>query len=80
MNRWTQNAGQRRENLFYEALAFSRHDINLEFDEVNMMPERLTKAPGYAGIDPSIMRIRKRYQESTREEVREPIENDEDKL
>ena len=68
-----------------------------------MKPERLTKAPENAGIDPSTMRISKWYQESTGEDddphspssnrgsdlagaermsyqVREPIENDEDRL
>ena len=97
VNSWTQNAKQRRENLYCEALAFLRHDINLQFDEENMKPERLTRAPGYAGIDPSSLRISKWYQESTREDddphssspnrvdrmsnqVREPIENDEDRL
>ena len=49
VNRWTQNAEQRRENSHVEPLAFSRHDINLEFDEENVKPERLTKAPGHAG-------------------------------
>ena len=62
MNRWTQNAEQRRENFWYEALALSRHDIKLEFDEENMKTERLTTAPGYASIDPSTMRISKWYQ------------------
>ena len=59
VNTWTQNAEQRRENFYFEALAFSPHDINLVFDEENMKPGRLTKAPGYAGIDPSTMRISK---------------------
>ena len=103
VNRRTRNAEQRRENFYYEALAFSVHHINLVFDEDIMKPERLTKAPENAGIDPSTMRISEWYQESIREDddphapssnrvsdftgadrmsyqVREPIENDEDRL
>ena len=57
VNRWTEKAEQRLENFYCEARAFSRNDINLEFDEENLKPERLTKAPGYAGIDQSTMRI-----------------------
>ena len=67
-NRWTRNAEQRRENFYYEALAFSRQNVNLVFDEENMKSERLTKAPENAGIDPSTMRISIRYQASTRED------------
>ena len=67
MNRWTRNAEQRRENFYYEALAFSRHNNDLVFEE-NMKPERLTMAPENAGIDPSTMRISRWYQESTRED------------
>ena len=105
MDRWTRNATERRrENHFYEALAFARHGINLVFDEENMKPDRLTKTPENAGIDPSTIRVSKRYHESTREDddphsptstrvsdiftgvdkasnqVREPIENDEERL
>ena len=53
--------------FYFEALAVSRHNINLVFDEENMKPERLAIAPENAGIDPSTMRLRKWYQESTRE-------------
>ena len=35
-----------------EALKFSRHDINLVFDEEKLKPEGLTKAPENGGIDP----------------------------
>ena len=103
VNRWTQNAEQRREKFYYEALAFSLHNINLVFDEENMKPERLTKTLENARVDPSTMRIRKWYQEPPREDddphspssnrvsdlvgaermshqVREPIENAEDRL
>ena len=62
---WTRNAEQLRENFYHEALAVSRHNINLVSDEENMKPERLAKAPENAGIDPSTMRLRKWYQEST---------------
>ena len=41
------------EDCYYEALAFSRHPINLEFDEETMKPEKATEAPRNAGIDPS---------------------------
>ena len=45
VNRWTRTAEQHRENFYYEALAFSRHDINLEFAEENLKPKVL-QAPG----------------------------------
>ena len=44
VNRWTKSAHQRREDHYYEALAFSRHNIDLVFGEENMKPEQLTKA------------------------------------
>ena len=68
VNRWTRNAAQRLEDHYCEALAFSRHNIDLVFDEENIKPERLTKAPENAGIDLSTMRVSKWYQESTRED------------
>ena len=68
-NSWTRNAAdQRNENFYCEALAFSRHNINLVFDEENMKPEKLTTAPENAGIDPSTMRMMKWYLEPTRED------------
>ena len=66
MNR--RNLAQRLEDHCYEALAFSRHNIDLVFDEGKMQPEKLTKAPENAGIDQSIMRVSEWYQESTRED------------
>ena len=48
--------------------AFSRHNIDLVFDEETMKPERPTEAPENAGIDPSTMRVSKWYQEPTRED------------
>ena len=39
VNRWTKNADQRREDYYYDALVFSRHNIDLVFDEENMEPE-----------------------------------------
>ena len=33
VNRWTRNAAQRCEDYYYDALAFSRHNINLVFEE-----------------------------------------------
>ena len=44
------------------------HSINLVFDEENVKPEKLTKAPENAGIDPSTMRVSKWYQGPTRED------------
>ena len=46
------------EGYYYEALAFSRHRINLELDEESMKPAKATKAPRNAGINPSTMKIR----------------------
>ena len=68
VNRWTRNSAERLENYFYEALAFSRHNTNLVFDEESMNPERPTEALENAGIDPSTMRVSKWYQETTRED------------
>ena len=44
------------------ALAFSRHSINLERDEEIMKPEKATKAPRNSGIDPSTMTMKQWYQ------------------
>ena len=67
MNRWTPNADQRSENYCYEALGFSRHNIDLEFNEEHMKAERFTKPPEKAGIDLSTMKMKMWYQEPTRE-------------
>ena len=67
VNRWTRNADQRREGCYFEALAFSRYSIDLELDEQNMKPEKATKAPENAGKDPSTMKMKKWYQDQTRE-------------
>ena len=68
VNRWTRNSAQRLENYYYEALALSRYNTDLVFDEENMKSERLTVAPESAGNDPSTMRVSKWYQEPTRED------------
>ena len=47
-----------RKDCYYEALAFSRHTINLEFDEETMMPVKATEAPIIAGIVPSTMEMK----------------------
>ena len=60
--------GAVNKQYYYEALAFSRHNINLVFDEENVKPDRHTKAPENAGIDPSTMRVSTWYQESTHED------------
>ena len=57
VNRGTRNSAQRIENNYYDSLAFSRHNIDLVFDEKTMEPERLTEAPENASIDPSTMRV-----------------------
>ena len=43
------------------------------FDEENVKPEKLTKAPENAGIDPSTMRVSKWYQGPTREDDDPPF-------
>ena len=59
VNIWTRKAAEhRRENYYNDSLAFSRYNIYLVFDEENMKPERLTKAPENAGIDPGTMRVK----------------------
>ena len=68
VNRWTRNSTERLENYYYEALALSRHNTNLVFDEESMNPERLTEALEKAGIDPITIRVSKWYQETTRED------------
>ena len=39
VNRWTENADQRREDYYSGALMFSRHNIDLVFDEANLKPD-----------------------------------------
>ena len=68
VNRWTKYADQRREDYYYDALVFSRHNIDLVFAEQNMKPEKLERAPKNAGIDPNTMRVSKWYRGSTRED------------
>ena len=51
-----------RGDYYYEALVFSRHTINLEFDEETMKREKATEAPRNAGIDPSTMKMKQWYQ------------------
>ena len=50
-----------REDYYYEALAFCRHTINLEFDEETMKPEKAAEAPRNEGIDPSNMKMKHWY-------------------
>ena len=47
-----------RGDYYYEALAFSRHNMNLELDEEIMKPEKATKTPRNSGIDPSSMKMK----------------------
>ena len=85
---------QSREDYYYEALAFSRHTINLDFDEETMKPEKATEAPRNAGTGPSTMKMKQWYQghdrvsdqkaptgtERASHQVREPIEVDDERL
>ena len=65
VNRWTRNSPERLENYYYEALAFSQHNIDLVFDEETMKPERLTEAPKIAGIDPEVNFTKKQLAKMT---------------
>ena len=83
-----------REDYCFEALAFSRHTIDLEFDEETMRPEKAIEAPRNAGIDPSTMKMKQFYQKHNRVSdqkaptgtnrasyhAREPIEDDDERL
>ena len=83
-----------REDYCYEALAFSRHIIDLEFDDETMRPEKATEAPRNAGIDPITMKMKQWYQKHNRVsnqkaptgtdrasyQAREPIEEDDERL
>ena len=68
VNRWPKSADQRREDHYYEAPAFSRHNIDLVFGEENMKPKQLTKGRENAGIDLSTMRVSEWYKKSTRKD------------
>ena len=67
VNTWTRMLTSAVKNYYYEALGFSRHNIDPECDEEHMKAERLTKAPENAGMDPSTMKMKTSYQEPTRE-------------
>ena len=54
------------EDYYDEALAFSQHTINLEFDEETMKPEKATEAPRNAGINPSTMKMKQWYHKHNR--------------
>ena len=83
----------RLRETYYEALAFARHSINLELDEEIMKPEKANKSTRNSGIDPSTMNMKQRYQgqdrvsdqkaltgtERASYQVREPIEDDEER-
>ena len=69
IKRWTKNSAEQAEcieNYYYESLAFSRHCVDLEFNEEVMKPERFTEAPDHAGFNPGTMRVCKWYQKTTR--------------
>ena len=83
-----------REDYYYEALAFSRRNINLELDEETMKPEKATEAPRNSRIDPSTMKMKHWYQGHDRVSdqkaptgtdrasyhAREPTEDDDERL
>ena len=56
-DRLSPDEDRRRENYYYEVLAFSRHTITPEFDEETMKSEKATEAPRNAGIDPSTLKM-----------------------
>ena len=93
-DRWSLGDDQLRADQNYEALAFNRQIINLEFDEESMKPEKATMAPRIAGnkakchenegIVPGT-RSRERHEGAHGNgqsilSVREPIEDDEERL
>ena len=62
INRLTKNSAEhaeRVENYYYEFLAFSRHSVDLEFNEEVMKPEKLTEAPDNAGFNLDTMKVSK---------------------
>ena len=87
----SQDEDSLREDYCYEALAFSRHTI---IDEETMKAERATEAPTNAAIDPSTMKMKQWCEghdrvsdqeaptgtERASYQVREPIENDGERL
>ena len=93
-NRLSPEVDRLREDYYYGALAFSRHTIDLEFDNETMRPEKATEAPRSAGIDPSTMKMKQWYQKHNRvsdqkalpgtnrasHHAREPIEDDDERL
>ena len=58
--------GREFRDYCYEALAFSRHTIDLEFDDETMRSEKATEAPTNARRDPSTMKMKQWYQKHTR--------------
>ena len=90
----SQDEDSLREDSHYEAPPFSRHTINLEFDDETMRPEKATEAPRNAGIDPSTMKMKQWYQTHNRvseqkaptgtnrasHHAREPIGDDDERL
>ena len=83
-----------REDYYYDALAFFRPTIDLEFEEETMKAEKATEAPRNAGIEPSTMKMKQWHQKHNRVSdqkaptgrdraschAREPIEDDDERL
>ena len=65
-DRWSPENNRLREDYYYEAVAFSRHSINLKLNKEIVKPEKATKAPRNAGIDPSTMKMKQWYQRHNR--------------
>ena len=68
INRWTKNSAEqagRFENYFYESLDFSRHSVDLDFNEEVMKPERFTETPDHAGVNPDTIRVSKWCRKTT---------------
>ena len=93
-DRLSRDEDRLRKDYYYEAVAFSRHTIILEFDEETMKPDKATEAPKTAGIDPSTIKMKQWYQRHDRVSdqkapigtdrasyhAREPIEGDDERL
>ena len=93
-DRLSRDEDRLRKDHYYEAVAFSRHTIILEFDEETMKPEKATEAPRTAGRDPSTIKMKQWYQRHDRVSdqkapigtdrasyhAREPIEGDDERL
>ena len=54
INRWKKNSAEHAEridNYYFESLSFSRHSVDLEFDEEVMKQDRSTEVLDHAGFN-----------------------------